>query len=74
MKASEALREIMERRGIRFSELMDMLDIGSNVLANRLNQENMSVKKLDEMARVMKYKIVLVPRDTRKKEDWYEVE
>ena len=74
MKATDALREIMGKSGLKFSELMDMLKIPSNTLANRLKQENISVKKLDEMARLMKYKIVLVPRDTRCKEEWYEGE
>ena len=74
MKASEAIRKIFEKSELKFSELMDMLGVESNTLANRFKQDNLSVKKLDEMARVMKYKIVLVPRDTRMKSDWYEVE
>ena len=74
MKATEAVREIMEKSGMKFSVLMDRLGIGSNVLANRLNQDNISVKKLNEMVRMMDYKIVLVPRNSRVGADSYEIE
>lgn len=74
MEAKEALRAIMDVTGTSFSELMGKIGIKSNTLANRLNQENISVKKLDETARVMDYKIVLVPRDVKLGKDWFKVE
>lgn len=74
MKATEAIRKIMESNGTKFTVLMGRLGIGSNVLANRLNQQNISIVKLNEMARVLDYKVILVPNDRRLKEDEFEVE
>lgn len=74
MKAMEAIRAIMERKGIKFSVLMDRLGLKSNTLANRLSRDNITVSKLSETVRMVDYKIVLVPRDTRMNPDWYEIE
>lgn len=65
MKATQALKEVMEIRGVRPAVLCDRLNIKSNVLSERFQQENISVAKLNEMLRVLDYKIVVVPSDTR---------
>ena len=43
-------------------------------ISDRIHQENISVLKLNELLRVLDYKIVLVPRETTEKEDWVRVE
>lgn len=74
MLAMEALREIMKLREVRPAMLCDRLGIKSNVLSERFKQKNVSVTKLDEMLRLMDYKIVLVPREARTPEGGFEVE
>ena len=46
----------------------------SNVLSERFKQKNVSVSKLNEMVRLMDYRIVLTPNDRELDEDSYEVE
>ena len=74
MKATEAVREIMEAKGVRPVDLRRRLGLESNTMNERLNMKNISIVKLNEMLRVMDYKIVLVPSDTRVGADEYEVE
>ena len=72
--AMEAFKQIMELKGIRPAVLCDRLGIKSNVLSERFKQKNVSVSKLNEMARMVDYKVVLVPRDSRTPEGGYEIE
>jgi hypothetical protein len=74
MKATEIVRTIMKSKEVRVAALADKLKIKSNVLCERLSQDNISVLKLDEMLRLMDYKIMIVPRDTTEKEGWYRAE
>lgn len=74
MKATTAVREVMTIRNEKVASLADKLKVKSNVLSERLSQDNISVVKLDEMLRLMDYKIVIVPRETREQEGWYRVE
>lgn len=74
MKATVAVREIMTKQNQKVAALADQLNIKSNVLCERLGQENISIAKLDEMVRAMGYKIVVMPRETREQEGWYRVE
>lgn len=74
MKATEAIRAIMKAKGEKICTLADRLKIRGNVLTVRLTQENISVSLLEPMARMLDYKIVLVPRETRESEGWYRVE
>jgi hypothetical protein len=74
MKATKIVREIMSAQGVKVAALADKLKIKSNVLSERLGQENISIAKLDEMLRLMDYKIVVMPRDSREQEGWYRVE
>lgn len=74
MKAKDVVREIMNVRGVRFVDLRKRLGIESNTMSNRLKQENISVAKLNEMLRVLDYKLVVVPNGTRLSADEYEVE
>ena len=72
--AMEAFKKAMENRGIRPAILCDRLNIKSNVLSERFKQKNVSVAKLNEMARMVDYKVVLVPRDARVPDGGYEIE
>lgn len=74
MRAMEAVRAIMEAKGLRPAVLCDRLNIKSNVLSERFKQKNVSVEKLNEMLRAMDYKVVIVPRETRIPEGGYEIE
>ena len=74
MKATTAVREVMTIRNEKVASLADKLIVKSNVLSERLSQDNISIVKLDEMLRLMDYKIVTVPRETREQEGWYRVE
>lgn len=74
MITMEAVKEIMKKKGIRPSDLYDGLGIKSNVLSERFKQKNVSVSKLNEMVRLMDYKIVLTPTDTQTNKDEFEIE
>ena len=74
MIAMQALKEVMKIREIRPAVLRDRLGIKSNVLSERFKQKNVSVTKLNEMLRLMDYKIVVVPRDNRVPEGGFEIE
>lgn len=74
MLAMQALREVMKIKEVRPSVLADRLGVKSNVLSERFKLKNVSVSKLNEMARLLDYKVVLVPRETRLPEGGFEVE
>lgn len=74
MIAMEAVKEVMKLKEVRPAMLCDRLGIKSNVLSERFKQKNVSVSKLNEMLRLMDYKVVIVPRETRVHEGGFEVE
>lgn len=74
MKASEAVRKVMELTKTRVADIAFMTNKKQNVISERLTQENISVAKLNEMLRVMNYKIVIVPRETRIPDGGVEIE
>ena len=74
MIAMEAVKGIMKRKEVRPSTLYEALGIKSNVLSERFKQKNVSVSKLNEMVRLMDYRVVLVPSDKPLDDDCIEVE
>lgn len=74
MKAGDAIKKVMEEQGARVSQIAYMTGKKSNVISERLSQENISVGKMLEMLRVLNYKIVIMPRDAKTQDGWYEVE
>ena len=77
MLAKKAVREIMEKKGIGTNALADRIGKQARVVSDRLSLEkgeNISVDKLGELLRAMDYKIVIVPRETRMNQEWYEVD
>jgi hypothetical protein len=74
MKANEIIREVMMLKEVKPSTLASRLNIKNNVLSERLGQKNISIDKLNEMLRVLDYKIVIVPREARVQDGSFEVE
>ena len=75
MEATKAVREIMVSQKVKISSIADKLHIeNANVITQRLRQKNISITKLDEMLRLMDYKIVLAPVETIEQEGWFRIE
>ena len=74
MKANEIIREVMKLKEVKPTMLASRLNIKKNVLSERLRQKNISIDKMNEMLRVLDYKIVIVPRETRVPENGFEVD
>ena len=74
MKTTEAVRSIMENKSICLAELANRTGKSMQATWARLNQDNISVVKLNEMLSVLGYKVVLVPEDTEMSEGWYKAE
>ncbi|MBO6268089.1 MAG: hypothetical protein J6N19_02960 [Clostridium sp.] len=81
MKATEALRDIKTKKGLGLTEMAYMLGwktdssgIAIRRVNDRLHQENISISRMDELLRVMGYKIILMPVTTKEAPDWYKVE
>lgn len=74
MKSGTAVREIMKKQNVGVNKMADRLNKSSRLISERLGQDNISIAKLNEMLRVLDYKAVIVPRDTRIPEGGYEIE
>lgn len=77
MKPMEAVKEVMKRTNFSVNALaegMGMEKKKANVLSQRFTQDNVSVKKLDEMLRVMGYKIVVMPANKATPSDSFRIE
>ncbi len=74
MKTESALRSIMEAKEITVSSLASRMGKSSRLVCERIGQNNISIAKLNEMLRLMDYKIVLVPREARMPEGGFEIE
>lgn len=74
MRATEAVRKVMEEKEVSLSNLAARLEKGITVVSERLRQENISVSKLRELLRVMDYKVVIMPRDVSTPKGGIEIE
>ena len=74
MLAMEAVRKVMQTQGVKPAALCEMLNIKSNVLSERFKQKNVSITKLNEMLKLLNYKVILLPSDTEVPENGIEVE
>ena len=77
MKAMEAVRTVMERTNFTTSTLWEGMGMDkkkASVLSQRFTQENVSVKKLNEMLCVMGYKIVIMPTNMKTPTDAIKIE
>lgn len=74
MKTVEAVRAVMKEQDIGVNKMAARLDKPSRQISERLSQENISIKKLNELLRVLDYKTIIVPRDSALPKGGYEVE
>lgn len=74
MIAMEAVKEVMKLKEVRPAMLCKRLGIKSNVLSERFKQKNISISKLNEMLRLMSYKVVIVPKEAQVPEGGFEIE
>lgn len=74
MIAMEAVKEVMKLKEVRPAMLCKRLGIKSNVLSERFKQKNISISKLNEMLRLMGYKVVIVPKEAQVPEGGFEIE
>lgn len=74
MKISEVLRGVQEAQGVTITQISNRLGKGRSAISERFRQDNISIDKLNEILRVLDYKIVIMPADTRLPKDSYEVE
>ena len=74
MKAVEAVRAIMKEQDIGTNKMADRMGKPARLVSDRLSQENISLTKLKEMLRILDYKVIIVPRETRVPEGGFEVE
>ena len=74
MKTGEAVREIMKIKNVGVNQLADKMGKSPRLVSERLSQENISVRKLNEMLRLMDYKILLVPREAQTHAECFKIE
>ena len=74
MKTNEAVRAIMSEQGVGTSTLASRIGKTPRLVSDRLSQENISIDKLNEMLRVLDYKVVIVPRSRITRDGEFEVE
>ena len=74
MKTGDAVREVMKIKEVGVNQMADRLGKSPRLVSERLSQQNISITKLNEILKVMDYKILIVPRSTRVPSDGFEVE
>lgn len=77
MNSKEIVKEIMKEQNRKNAEVADMLNITPAALWDRLNTskaKDLSVSSLNDMLRVLGYKIQIVPRDSKTPTNGYKVD
>lgn len=77
MTSKEIVNNLMQAQGVSNAEMAAKLNLTQAALWDRLNPKktnNMTVKKFNEMLKMLDYKIVAVPRKTRLSKEGFEVE
>lgn len=74
MKTNIAVRTIMEKQGVGVTKLAARMEKTPRLVSDRLAQENISISKLNEILRMLDYKVAILPRDARLPEDSFEIE
>lgn len=74
MRANEAVRTVMEQKDIGVSVVAKRMGKTMRLVCDRLSMENISVDKLNDMLRVLDYKIVLMPSDAPTPKGGFEIE
>lgn len=73
MLAVDIIREIIKSQELGVNEYSRRLGKSPRLVSDRLHHPNISIDKLQEMLRVLDYKILIVPGDRRVKDGEYEV-
>lgn len=74
MKGKEAIKEIMKIKGETNTTFADKLDITQQALWDRLNNrknKDLSLTVICQMARILGYRVVLMPTTKRVSDDMY---
>lgn len=74
MKGKEAIKEIMKTKGETNTSFADKLDITQQALWDRLNNrknKDLSLIILCRMAKVLGYRVVLMPKSKHISDDMY---
>lgn len=77
MNSKVAVRAIMDRKGISTSKMAELMGSNMQKVCDRLGMgksKNLSTEKLDEMLKLLGYKIVLVPQEESMRDGWYEID
>lgn len=74
MKATAAVRDIMSKKSVSLVEMANSTDRSKQATWERLNQENISVSKLNELLAVLGYKVMIVPDNVKAEDGWYVAE
>ena len=74
MKVNEIIKTLMKEQGIKPKMLADRLDEAHNTILGRLNREQWTVRVLQQTLRVLDYKIMIVPSDTRETKNTYTID
>lgn len=74
MKAVDAVRTIMKEQDVGTNKMADRMGKPARLVSDRLSQENISISKLNEMLRILDYKVLIVPRETRIPDGGFEVD
>ena len=78
MLAKAIIKEIMSLKGIGAVKMAELIGaVNSQIVSNRLGtgkSANLSSDKLDEMARALGYKVIVVPDDVVMQDGWYEID
>lgn len=69
MKATEILTKIMEEKGMTNAQLGKKVGLSGDAIYQRKNQDNISVKVLNQMLCAMDYEIVIQPTQTGRRAD-----
>ena len=77
MTSKEIVNTLMRAQGVSNAEMAAKLNLTQAALWDRLNPKktnNMTIKKFNEMLKMLDYKIVAVPRKIRLSKGGFEVE
>lgn len=74
MKATEIVKDIMEKQGVGQTTLGKRIGVKNDAIYQRLKQDNISVDRLLQMLAAMDYKLVIVPASKSVRDGEYEVE
>lgn len=74
MKWNVIFRHIIDEKGVTQASLARRINAPKPSVYERLTHDNISIKKLNEMLKVIDYKLVIMPADKRLGEEEYEIE